>query len=199
MRPAETVDSLPVIAHGKQRRVFILRPQRRKQRSALRRDILKLIHQNVFPRADEAPFLQNDNGLMDQPRKIDRVFVFQRGFPRFQHRRHQLNPLRKHGADRLRCAFYHLRLRAAVHAHQAYPPVETRAQPARQLFILPEAALRHLPAEFLFKPLTPAFRLRLFFTALLTPCLDKQRLASLSVVLQLADNRNFFAALLNDV
>ena len=65
LRPAETVDSLPVIAHGKQRRVFILRPQRRKQRSALRRNILKLIHQNVFPRADEAPFLQNDNGLMD--------------------------------------------------------------------------------------------------------------------------------------
>lgn len=83
MRPAETVDSLPVIAHGKQRRVFILRPQRRKQRSALRRDILKLIHQDVFPRADEAPFLQNDNGLMDQPRKSTAFSSFSAVFHAF--------------------------------------------------------------------------------------------------------------------
>jgi hypothetical protein len=37
----------------------------------------------MFPRADEAPFIQNINRLMYQPGKIDRAFVFQRRFPRF--------------------------------------------------------------------------------------------------------------------
>jgi hypothetical protein len=37
----------------------------------------------MFPRADKAAFIQNDNGLMDQPGKIDGIFVFQRLFQAF--------------------------------------------------------------------------------------------------------------------
>ncbi len=86
-----------------------------------------------------------------------------------------------------------------MHPHQTHPAVETRAEPARQLFILPEAAFRHLPVELLFQPLPPPFRLCFFLAALLAPRFNKQGLTRLGVVFQFTDGRDFFAALLNDV
>ena len=86
-----------------------------------------------------------------------------------------------------------------MHSHQADPAVKPRTQPTRQLVILPEAALRHLPVELFLQPLVPPFRLRLFLAALLAPRFDEQRLARLRVVFQLADGRHLFTALLNDM
>ena len=89
----KAIDRLPVVPHGEQSGVLVLCPQRRQQRRTLRGDILKLIHQYVFPGADKTTFFQNNDRLMNQAGKINGVFCFQGSFPRLKQRCHQLHPL----------------------------------------------------------------------------------------------------------
>ena len=56
--------------------------------------------------------------LMDQAGKIDRILGLERRLPVFHQRRHQLHPFTEQVAYRFRRPGNHLRLGAAVHAHQ---------------------------------------------------------------------------------
>ena len=86
-----------------------------------------------------------------------------------------------------------------MHTHQANPAVEPAGHTPLHLLVLPEIALRQLPAHLLFQPQAPAFRLRFFLLTLLLPAFHKQRLTSCAIAFQFADGGDFFAALLNNM
>ena len=153
----------------------------------------------MFPWADEAAFIENIDRLMDQAGKIDRILGLERRLPVFHQRRHQLHPFTEQVAYRFRRPGNHLRLGAAVHAHQAHPAVKPAGHPPLHLFVLPEVPLRQLPAHLFFQPQAPTFRLRFFLLALLLPAFQQQCVAGRSIAFQLTDSGHFFAALLNNM
>ncbi|MOA47105.1 hypothetical protein D3C78_1697110 [compost metagenome] len=84
---------------------------------------------------------------MDQPGKVDRSLILQRGFPRFQQRCHQANAFAEQIADLFVCLLYHFGLATSVGAHQAKPALQAPTQTLCQTLVMPEIALGQFPLQ----------------------------------------------------